>query len=231
MSFVSATVTEGPPTWQPYLDMTNDVKPWLQVPAGSNPADVRLSMLTNTACVWVQNYLNRPIAPTTIFRRFDGWSGWNGAHVMLPYFPILPLPGEQAGYQVQVVEFWGSSGAHVLQEQTPENQGFSDMFQVVPSTGRITRTFMGLVQRPFFPGSRNVEVTWVAGFNPTPDDIKFATLVLIQHWWEKYQQASRSFPVPAGANPDVLISPTGPFMGIPAETERLLQPYKQLVVA
>lgn len=219
MSFVSATLQENSPVWQNYLDLDNDVKPWLQIPAGSSQQDVRLQMLIDTACWWVQNYLSRPVAPTEFFRRYDGSSGWNGSHIMLPYFPVLEV--------ISVVEWWGSSGPHTLAEQTPEQQGTSDMYQVVPNTGRLTRTFMGLVQRPWFTGARNVEVTWTAGYNPLPQDLRFATLVLIGHWWQHFQQASRSVPVPSGAMQHDASMMT-PFSGIPVETERMLQSYKTI---
>lgn len=176
---------DSPAVWQNYLDMTNDVKPFLQWPSGSSTQDQLLQSTIDAACDWVQDYLGRPIAPTTFFRRFSGWSGMNGAYLSLPYYPVLDL--------ISVNEWWGTSGEHSLTEQTPANQGGQDVYQLVPLQGLIVRTFTGLVQRPWFPGSRNVEVTWVAGYNPVPPRWRRGTLLLIRYWWTTTQQANRAF--------------------------------------
>ena len=186
---------ETTPEWQTFLDINDDVKPWLQDSSVSTQEqDAKLRLIVDDCCWWIQNYLGRPIAPTTFTRRFSGWSGWNGAVIALPYYPVLATP--------KVVEWWGTSGPHELVEQTPEAQGGGEMFQLIPLTGQIVRSFQGLVQRPFFPGLRNIEVEWQAGYNPVPPDIKTATLRQVAHEWRKEQQASRSAPAPAGAEPE-----------------------------
>lgn len=219
MSFVSATTQETPPQWDTFLDMQLDVKPWLNIPAGVSSSDPKLQMVVDSACSFVQDYLSRPITPTELFRRYNGNEGFEGAHIMLPYYPVLQV--------ISVVEYWGNSGPHTLLEQTPERQGGSDMYQVDPTTGRLTRSFLGNIERPWFVGARNVEVTWVAGFNPLPQTIRLATLILIQHWFQRYQEASRTFPLPAGAMTADMM-PTGLFSGLPPDVERLLQPYVTL---
>ena len=57
----------------------------------------------------------------------------------------------------------------------------------------ITRSYLGLLARPFFPGLKNVEVTWVAGFNPIPRHWIMATKELVKYWWENTQTTSRTF--------------------------------------
>lgn len=254
---------ETTPVWQNFLDLANDVKPYMQIPAGSSPSDVLLQGIVDMACAWVQRYLGRPVAPTEFFRRFSGYTGLNGSYINLPYYPVLGTP--------TVVEYWGlNSGStqtdtcgltigspvvtdpsavqaydgatvtgtgvppsttilsavpgvsftmsanatvtgtetlsihtagYILAEQTPSNQGApgQQVFQCDRINGTLIRSFQGLIQRPFFPGLRNVEVTWTAGYNPVPPDIKFATLKLIKHYWNCEQQASASVPRPAGA--------------------------------
>jgi hypothetical protein len=199
--------------------LTNDVKPYLQFPVGSSASDTMLQLIIDMSCTWVQNYLGRPIAETEFFRRFSGFSGYTGAYIGLPYSPVTKV--------ISVVEYWGSSGPHTLTEQTPANQGGQDVYQVDWLRGTIIRTFTGLVQRPWFVGSRNIEITWKAGYNPVPADIKVATLKLIKHWWTHEQQASRTAPMPAGGGHDEMPM-TGMFAGIPPETERLLSPYVQM---
>lgn len=210
------TQFETPPAWGNYVDLVNDVKPFLQIPAGAPSAsDVQLQSIIDMACTWVQNYLGRPIAETEFFRRF---SGTNASYISLPYYPVTQI--------VSVVEYWGSSGPHTLAEQTPANQGTQDVYQLDYLHGTLIRAFMGLIQRPFFPGSRNIEVTWKAGYNPVPADIRHATLKLIKCTWNEEQQASRSVPVPLGGTREEMPM-TGMFAGIPADVERLLSPYVQ----
>ena len=217
---MSVTQIETTPDWQSYLDLDNDVKPFLQIPVGSVVSDVVLQGIIDMACTWVQNYLGRPIARTEFFRRFSGYfgTGNGGAYISLPYYPVLQM--------VSVVEYWGTSGPHTLTEQTPANQGGQDVYSMDYLHGYVIRAFMGLVARPFFPGLRNVEVTWFAGYNPVPADIRYATLKMIKHVWNSDQQASRSFPQPAGAREDE-IPQAGPFAGIWADVKPYLAPYEQ----
>lgn len=176
---------ETTPQWQNYLDLNNDVKPYLQFPTGAAPTDAQMQDVIDAACWWAQDTLGRPLAPTQFARRFDGYSGFGGSRIDLPYYPVLGVP--------TVTEYWGSSGPHVLTLQTPEAQGGSDMYQLDAIRGIITRSFLGLMQRPFFPGLKNVEVTWTAGFNPIPRHWLLATKELVKWWWSNTQQASRSF--------------------------------------
>lgn len=192
MSFTS--MQSPTPQWQTYLDLQLDAKPYLQFPVNGVPnivQDQTMQMLLDSACWWVQDYLARPIGPTEFFRRFDGWAGWNGSYIMLPYYPVLEI--------IECVEYWGLSGPIVLYEQTPQEQYgvgqgpnmANNTYQLDPIDGKIIRSFPGLVQRPFFPGSRNVEVKWVAGYNPVPPDIKLATLELFAWWYRNTQEDPR----------------------------------------
>ena len=197
-------------TWQSYVDLKQDVKPWLQIPINNVQGDSRLQLLIDGTCQWAQRRIGQPIAPTTFQRRFDGWNGWNGAYIELPYYPILEVQ--------QVIEYWGFSGPHYLSEQTPTNQ--VDGYQVVYELGRLTRAFPGLVQKPWFPGSRNIEVTWVSGYNPVPADIKMATLEMIAHWWRNTQQSARTKVRAGGDTAEVVAG--GLWQGTPLRITTLL---------
>lgn len=201
-----------------FLDLQAEVKPWLQIPASDVSRDANLQLITDMACEFASQYTQRPIAPTTYDRRFDGWANWNGAYVMLPFYPILEV--------VSVVEYWGTSGPNVLSESTPTNQ--IDGFQIVPQTGRINRVFPGNVQKPWFPGSRNVEIVWVAGYNPVPAQIRMATLELIAHWFRNTQQQSARANTQIVPSSEYEPSPSTPgsmWSGIPFRVTSLLQPY------
>lgn len=188
------------PQWQDYLTVTDDVLPWLQMTSADLTPELagNMQLVTSSVCEWVQETLGRPVAPTTFDRRFDGWSGWNGAYIELPYYPVLSI--------TSVVEYWGVSGPHNLSESTPTVQ--VDGWQCEYNTGRLTRVFPGNVQKPWFPGSRNIEVVWQAGFNPIPPRFRMGSLMAIDWVWRnKFQQPAvsiggeREYDAPAGHNP------------------------------
>jgi hypothetical protein len=203
--------------WANYLDLQDDVKSWLQIQAANTTGDTRLQLMLDMACQFIQNFIGRPIAPTTFDRRFNGWSGWNGAYLELPAYPVLEI--------ISVTEWWGVSGPHYLTEQTPANQ--VDGFQCEYLRGLLTRVFPGLVQRPWFPGSRNIEVVWVAGYNPIPADIKMATLELVAYWWRNTQQQSGARPGGPAAEYDPSAT-SGLWSGVPYRITDLLDPYVQV---
>src|SRR5215472_12330952 len=130
---------EVTPEWSSYLDLRNDVEPWLQetIPAGEEQRK-KMQLILDFCCQWTQRYLGKPIAPTTFTRRFSGWSGFNGAILSLPYYPVIEVK--------KVVEWWGVSGPHELKEQTPAEQIGAEAFQLDPLRGHLIRTFVGLVQ-------------------------------------------------------------------------------------
>lgn len=217
MSFSSPS-----PQWATFLDVQNDVVPYMQYPPDRADQAALLQDITDMACFWVQDYLGQPVAPTTFDRRFNGWQGWNGAYVMLPYFPVLEI--------VSVTEWWGGSGPHNVVEQTPSQQQVgADSYQLDTLKGMLIRTFPGLVQKPWFPGSRNIEVVWVAGYNPIPPTIRIAARELINHWYRNTQEAPRTFR-------QGLQEYDGPEAGqlwpaIPHRVMTLLQTYVQIGIA
>lgn len=179
---MSTPATENVLDYQAYVTQ-QQVLSWMQMDQsdlGSSGDDLNTNMqlLIASSCDWVQDTLGRPIAPTPVFRRFDGWSSWNGAYIELPYYPIVSVDA--------VTEWWGTGGPHLLSECTPDNQG--DGYQIDRLTGRLTRVFPGNVQKPWFPGSKNIEVAWTAGYANVPPRILMGTLELITYWWRNKQQ-------------------------------------------
>lgn len=203
------------PGWLNYLDVEDDVKPWLRLVDEPPDAviDGNLQLITTMACDTIQNKLGRPIAVMEFDYRFDGWSGWNGAFLELPWYPVLEI--------LSVTEYWGVSGPHVLLESTPTSQ--VDGWQCEYPVGRLTRVFPGLVQKPWFPGSRNVEVIWRAGYNPIPGRYRLATLELIKHWYTNTQQ-NQALSVPGLGMNNEYDPPnsSGVFAGIPYHVAALL---------
>ncbi len=190
--------------WDPYVSLENDVFPWLQLPQSdaSNPYTLtNLTLITQAVCSWAQKRLGKPIAPHLFQHLFDG-DGY-ATTIMLPYPPVLEI--------VTVVETWGMSGDHVLDEATPDNQVFG--FECQYSTGRLVRMFHGLVPYPWFPGVRNIYVEYWAGQNPIDPDLKMATLEMIAHWYRNTQQQSANRLNGAGASAEEVAS--GLWQGTP----------------
>jgi hypothetical protein len=220
----SKLLVETTPVWNNYLDLQLDVKPYMQIPAQDTTRDLVLQDLVDTACWWVQEYLARPIAPTEFARRFDGYSGYSGAYIELPYYPILSI--------IEVVEWWGSNGPQVLTQMIPENQiGGGQNYTLDALRGRLTRSFSALVARPWFPSLAGVEICWVAGYNPIPPTIRFATRELIKYWWTNTQQASRTGPRGSSEYGGSITPNEGLWPNVPNRVSELLQPWVQVGIA
>lgn len=205
------------PAWQSYVDL-DTAKKYLQFPADRTDSDEQLQLFVDGACWWVQDYLGRPVAPTQFMRRFDGWSGWQGSNIMLPYSPVIEV--------VSVIEYRGSSSNAELVEQTPSAQALgSESYQIDPLTGRLMRTFPGLVQKPWFPGTRNIEVTWIAGYNPIPPTIRMATFELFAHWYRNTQESPKTF---RGSLGEYDAPDSKMWAAVPHRVMTLLQTYEQV---
>jgi hypothetical protein len=220
-----AGYTSATPQFSTYLDLNLDGKQYLQYPAQKTDQDAVLQLLLDTACTWVSEYLGRPIGPTKFQRRFDGWTSWQGSYILLPHYPVLEI--------VEIIEWWGTSGPHVLLEQTPAAQWGPGVkagtqswtYQLEPLSGKVIRTFPGLIQRPFFPGSRNIEIEWVAGYSPIPSTVKFATLELFAHLYRNTQEDPRMAAQvqPYGKDSDN----NALWPAIPNRVVAMLEPYMQ----
>lgn len=223
---MTVPVNEVTPQWENYIDVNNDVKRWLQIPANNDSRDQDLQDLVDAACWWVQDQLGQPVAPTTFFRRFNGYTGWGGSIIELPYKPILAA--SSGGMTPVVTEWWGASGPHALTVQTPEAQGASDMVTVDWLKGYLIRSYLGLLARPSFPGLKNIEVTWVAGRNPIPPPIKLATREYVKFWWVHTQEASPGGSLGGGYRVE---SPDETWPGVERKIKAMLRPYMEVGMA
>ncbi len=196
-----ATYIDYEETWQ-YLELP-------EAPTGTQKN--KLQRYIDSACTQAQNRANRPFAPTRFIERHDGWSG---EYIMLHYSPFLQL--------ISCKE-WQSSGGFVeLPESTPENP--VEGIQIDYATSRVMRTFTGYSwPRPFFPGSRNVEFTYLAGFDPVPPDVWEATMELILWKWRNIQQASRTWTLPGSEFGEE--GPNGLYPGVPNRIAEVFSSY------
>lgn len=208
---------EQPPVWSTYLDLENDFIPWLN--SGNLTGNTQqLTMALDFACEWVQQYLQQPIAPTEITEYQDGWTGLDGSYLMMKYRPIIAVSS--------VLEFWGVNGQHTLSEQTPQDQSAQDSYQLDYLTGRIIRSFPGLVPRPWYPGSRNIIITYTAGYLTVPQTVKVATLEYAKYW---YKQTFDPRQNKAGTYDDDTGAQLWP--GTPNRVAELLTPFREIVIA
>lgn len=185
---VNGTLVYVPPfagttQWTTFLDQT-EVSQWLQfsgVPGVNTASSALLQRLIDSACYRAQEIANRPLCPTTFFERHDGWSG---EYIQLRFSPFIQL--------VECNEWQSTGGFVTLTESTPENP--IEGIQIDYDTSRVMRAFSGYSwPKPFFPGSRNIEFIYVAGFNPVPPDVWVAAVDLVAYWYRNTQQASRAF--------------------------------------
>lgn len=216
--------TSVTPEWGQIATL-NEWQQYSQYPAGKSDQDFTINLILQSSSDWISTYLDRPVAPTTFFERYDGWAGWSGSVIMLPYYPVLEI--------VKITEYWGLNGPQVLAEQTPTYQygvGFSasnpapGLYQLNPRIGEIRRVFPGLVQRPFFPGSRNIEVEWTAGYSTIPGQLKIACLELANHWYRETQDAADVMGEPYGQDPS---EANKYWPAVPERVMTMLQPFRQ----
>lgn len=150
-------------------------------PNDSSPQDTVLQSFIDAATGWVEGRVG-PVTNTGYVERHDGWGG---VQIMLKHSPVLSVN--------YVKEYRSTGGLLVLAESTPANT--LDGYQIEYPTGLITRVFQGGWPRTFFPGSRNIEVSYIVGYEPIPAEIQLATKELVTHWFRNTQQA----PPPGGA--------------------------------
>lgn len=195
-----------------YLDF-DEVWGYLQMdnaPSGANAT--RLQRFIDSACTVAQRGANRPFGPTQFQERHDGWSG---DEIQLRYSPFLEL--------ISCVENMSTGGPITLPESTPSNNAF-DGIAIDYATSMITRTFAGGWPRPFFPGLRNIEVTYVAGFNPVPPDVWEATIDLVAYKWRMSQESPRWF---QGVNDEYGGQQTNPlYPGVPNRIAEVFEGYR-----
>lgn len=215
---ISQVVTSQ--VWSDYIDPA-EAAAYLQMPSTpTGPTLTILQRVISAACSWAQNYCNRPVAPTEFRERHDGWGGDT---IMLKQSPFLKL--------VSATEWQSVGGPIELLESTPDNP--IDGVQINYATSQLTRVFAGYSwPRPYFPGRRNIEVIYIAGFNPIPPDLWIGTMELVAWWWRNTQQASRGPIIRRGEyDPGETSSDNGLWQGVPFRVEAMISPYRKISFA
>jgi hypothetical protein len=163
----------------------SEVKAYLQIPNPSQPAstDVIMQGYIDAATEYVENYVG-PVTETDYVERHDGYT----SEIVLLHRPILRINS-----LVEVVALVVDN----LEESVTRNP--IDGYQVNYRSGKIKRVFSGGYPRIFWPGSRNIEVSYTAGYEPVPAQVRLATLELVTHYWRNGQEAG---PTGVGAGID-----------------------------
>ncbi len=133
------------------LTTLNNVKEW--VGSQTSDDDALLTRLISAASAWIENYLNRTLGLTTYQRNFDGAGGYR---MMLPEYPVT-----------QVISV-SVDGVGIMPAADQRNLGY-----VFDSNSVSLRGYL------FMRGVGNVQVSWIAGYNPIPDDIEQAAIHLV----------------------------------------------------
>ena len=184
-------------TYPTYLDVDEQVVPWLQFQGLTLTTQTKavLQLITDSVCTQAQRFIGGPIgptqySPTTGIGMFDGSAGLLSGYIMLPRYPVVTI--------TKLVEYRGGTGVE-LYEVKPTGTGTPTTtregtqpgtgFQCNYRTGRLTRVLGGIWNRPWYPGSNNIWVTWTAGYNPIPSDIVRASLEWVAHIYRNTQQA------------------------------------------
>ncbi len=201
----------GTRQWATYIDL-DEAQQYLKLhEALSAGREALLQRFIDSACTQAQNRANRPLGPNTFRERHDGWSG---EYIMLRWSPFLGL--------VKATEWQSTGGPINLPECTPETN--VEGIQIDYATSRVMRTFGYNWPKPFFPGSRNIEITYQAGFNPIPPDIWEATMELIMWKWRNSQQPART-EVLAGSDFSDTGASDGLFPGMPNRIAEVFDTY------
>jgi len=204
-------VPNGTTVYGNYITL-DEAKEWLQIPDEDTTKDIALQRIIDAACDSVQRYCNRPMGSTWYEEAFDGWTGLNASYIMLPTYPILEIES--------LIEYQGSNPV-TLTEVSQASGG--DGFQVVYKTGRLTRVLGGIWARPGYPGSKNVIVTWRAGFDPVPGSVWMATAEIIGTRFRNLQQYGGRATGTVGEFDAALA--TGPWVGWPPGVAAALTPF------
>lgn len=185
-----------------------DVKAHLNLEDNANDTELRDFIEAATPVV---EKIAGPVIEQTVVETFDG----GNMQLDLSYVPLVSV--------TSVVE----TVAGVNTALTPVTMGESTTpngYTLDAEGGRIIRR-SGSEAISFPYGVGNIAVTYIAGRNPIPKNIRLATLMLIQHWWQQ-SQMNRNGGRPSFGGDDALNMGAG--YAIPNRVRELLQPDPQL---
>lgn len=153
-----------------------EVKDHLRIPNTDRSHDYRLRKMIDAVLPVVEN-ITGPVVQRVYTETYDGGSWF----ISLRHRPVLEVNS--------VVEYRGPIAYNLQQVPTPDlGTIYSYMFE---APGRIVRRTVGGGITPFPPGADQVFVTYTAGFQSTPANIREGALELIRVNFQPTEQGGR----------------------------------------
>lgn len=181
----------------PLVDLS-EVKAHLNIPDSDTSQDTELQGFIEAASVYIQN-ITGPITPQTLVETHSG----GGSTICVFHPPILSV--------TSVVEYNASTG-YTLTQATLGTEAGSYAYTVDdPKSGVIRRRYSGNLVGRFIGGDHNIVVTYVAGQNSIPADIRLAVLQDIAGLFQPSQLGPASAMFPNAAADGERLNPIGMF--------------------
>lgn len=213
------TVFANPPNDAAICSLA-DVRGYLRIPSTDTAFDAELTNLTYVATDMIEKYINAPVATKAMpIERHDGWVGDT---IMLKYAPIT---------SVTYVREYFAGFLNSLSESTPANP--IDGYQLEYQTGRMIRVFTNGFPRQWYPGSRNLEISYSVGMNPIPPTLWQAARELTAHLFMQQQATPGGIPkYSGGMDPGDTPNPQpGAWSGMPYKVSDKLKPFRRKSIA
>lgn len=173
-------------------------------PAPSATDNAMLSRMI-TAATPVIEKIAGPCTPQAFTEQHDG----EDHEVILRRYPVLRI--------VSCKEYRYGSDVLDLVESTPANP--VDGYQLDKETGTLTRVYTGGYVRSWWPGSRNIVVSYQAGRAAVPSNVKEATLELLAHWWRLRKAGAHKFTPPGSEGAGGFVVPA---YGVPRRVSEII---------
>lgn len=124
--------------------------------------------------------IEKQVGPVVLREYIESYSGGSN-RIFLRERPVISV--------TQVLEDWGPDDQRILTEELYGGPYADDQYTVDEAHGVITRHTGGYPM--YFPaGTSNIEITYTAGKQPIPQNIRTAAKELLNHHWRASQIAT-----------------------------------------
>lgn len=120
-----------------------------------------------------------PIAATSYTESIDGGE----STIALRHLPVVSV--------TSITEYQGNNAVTLTEATTPAGATSGLNYSLDKATGVITRLSGPGWAYPFFVGTRNIVVTYTAGYATAPANVRLAALELIRENWTQSKNGGR----------------------------------------
>ncbi|MDA8439839.1 MAG: hypothetical protein M0Z51_13400 [Propionibacterium sp.] len=152
-----------------------DAKTFLNIDTTASDAELA-EFITAASQMWSSRGL-----PGNSVGTLDEWYDGGAPEISLRHAPVVSV--------TSVVETIGTI-AYTLAQADPGASSSAWTYSVDPTTGLLVRRAAGIAVA-FYPGVRNVHVTYTAGYATVPADIQHAIKLLVKHLWTTQRGGGR----------------------------------------